>query len=138
MFPRRFFQKSTRVSSAVAEPDVSQEVRAAPTTATTTTTTTTTSPEGPDEDGREKEVEKGIGRDQVCSLFFSAVFCVCVRLRARDLKSDLSTSLDLTRYQSTRHRRPQRQTATACAGRFVLDSFGNLNAGDGIRIQFRL
>lgn len=136
MFPRRFFQKSTRVSSAVAEPDVSPEVRAAPTTATTTTT----SPEGPDEDGREKEVEKGIGRDQVCSLFFSAVFCVCVcvRLRARDLKSDLSTSLDLTRYQSTRHRPPQRQTATACAGRFVLDSFGNVNAGDGIRIQFRL
>jgi hypothetical protein len=137
MFPRRFFQKSTRVSSSVAEPDViSPEVSAATTTATTTTTTT--SPEGQDEAGREKEVAKGIGRDQVCSLFSSAVFCVCVRLRARDLKSDLSTSLDLTRYQSTRHRPPQRQTATACAGRFVLDSFGNLNASDGIRIQFRL
>ncbi len=132
MFPRRFFQKSTRVSSAVAEPDVSPEVSAA------TTTATTTSPEGQDEDVRGKEVEKGIGRDQVCSLFSSAVFCVCVRLRARDLKSDLSTSLDLTRYQSTRHRPPRRQTATACTGRFVLDSFGDLNAGDGIRIQFRL
>jgi hypothetical protein len=59
MFPRRFFQKSTRVSSAVAEPDVSPEVRAA------TTTATSTSPEGQDEDGREKEVEKGIGRDQI-------------------------------------------------------------------------
>jgi WD40 repeat protein len=62
MFPRRFFQKSTRVSSAVAEPDViSPEVSAA----TTMATTTTTSPEGQDEDGREKEVAKGIGRDQI-------------------------------------------------------------------------
>jgi hypothetical protein len=80
MFPRRFFQKSTRVSSAVAEPDVSPEVRAA-----TTTTATTMSPVGQDEDGREKKVEKDIGRDQVCSLFFSAVFCVCVRVCAREI-----------------------------------------------------
>jgi hypothetical protein len=49
-----------------------------------TTTATSTSPEGQDEDGREKEVEKGIGRDQVCSLFFSArVLRVCAFARAR-------------------------------------------------------